>query len=54
MKNTMIRVFVVALTLTGAISTAHSTPTTHAFAGSGGGYPVPMCLPNDPNGCGIR
>jgi hypothetical protein len=55
MKNTMIRAFVIALALTGAVSTAHSKTAARAFrAGNGSGYPVPMCPPNDPQGCGIR
>jgi hypothetical protein len=55
MKNTMIRAFVIALALTGAVSTAHSKTTAPAFrSGNGMGFPVPMCPPNDPLGCGIR
>jgi hypothetical protein len=54
MKNTMIRAFVIALALTGAVSTAHSKTTVRAFSGNGTGFPVPMCPPNDPAGCGIR
>ena len=53
MKNTMIRAFVIALALTGAVSTAHSKTTAPGFSGAGAGYPVPMCPPNDPNACGI-
>jgi hypothetical protein len=52
MKNTMIRLFVVALALTGAVSTSHSKNTVHAFV-AGGGFPVPLCPQGDPNGCGI-
>ena len=55
MKNTMIRAFVIALALTGAVSTAHSKTAVSSFeAMSGAGFPVPMCPPNDPNGCGIK
>jgi hypothetical protein len=54
MKNTMIRIFVVALALTGAVSTAHSNSTARAFGRSGTGFPVPLCPPNDPQGCGIQ
>jgi hypothetical protein len=55
MKNTMIRAFVIALALTGAVSTAHSKTTARGFdSGNGSGFPVPLCPPNDPLGCGIR
>jgi hypothetical protein len=55
MKNTMIRAFVIALALTGAVSTAHSKTTAFGFnARNGSGFPVPLCPPNDPMGCGIR
>jgi hypothetical protein len=55
MKNTMIRAFVIALALTGAVSTAHSKTAVRGFdAGNGSGFPVPMCPPSDPQGCGIR
>ena len=52
MKNTMIRAFVIALALTGAVSTAHSKTTAPGFSASA--FPVPLCSPNDVNGCGIR
>ena len=54
MKNTMIRIFVIALALTGAVSTAHSKNTVRAFSGNGGGFPVPLCPPYDPDACGIK
>ena len=53
MKNTMIRVFVVALALTGAVSTAHSKTTGRAVVANASAMPVPLCPINDPNGCGI-
>jgi hypothetical protein len=53
MKNTMIRAFVIALALTGAVSTAHSKTTALGFNGAAASFPVPMCPPNDPNACGI-
>jgi hypothetical protein len=53
MKNTMIRAFVVVLALTGAAATAHSKTTGHVATAGTSAYPVPMCHPNDPNGCGI-
>jgi len=52
MKNTMIRAFVIALALTGAVSTAHSKTTALGFV-TASAYPVPMCPPNDPNACGM-
>ncbi len=53
MKTTLIRAFVVALALSGVASTAHSKTTGHAVVANGSAYPVPMCRPSDPNGCGI-
>ncbi len=55
MKNTLVRAFVIALTLTGAVSSAHranaTTATTVMPKLSAG--PIPMCPPNDPHACGI-
>jgi hypothetical protein len=54
MKNTMIRVFVIALAFAGFVSTAHSKTTGHAVvANSSQLLPVPLCPLNDPNACGI-
>jgi len=54
MKNTMIRAFVIALALTGAVSTAHSKTTVLGFSSAtAAAFPVPMCPPNDPNACGM-
>jgi len=54
MKNTMIRAFVIALALTGAVSTAHSKTTALSFSSAtASAFPVPMCPYNDPKGCGI-
>jgi hypothetical protein len=53
----IVRAVVVALVLTGAVA---STQTSSAFTQSkvtvarNSALPVPMCAPDDPNGCGIR
>jgi hypothetical protein len=54
----IVRAFVVVLALTGAVSTSYSSATpTHASAkwatAKTSAFPVPMCPPDDPNGCGI-
>jgi hypothetical protein len=54
MKN-LVRAFVIALTLTGAVASAH---TVNASAKANktmvaSAYPVPMCPPDDPNACGM-
>lgn len=54
MKNTLIRAFVVALALSGAVATVHTSNTRLTADAGGGSYPVPLCPPNDPNGCGIH
>lgn len=54
MKN-IVRAFVIALTLTGAVASAHTyksssdnvKPTLMA------NLPIPMCPPDDPNACGL-
>ncbi len=51
MKTTLVRAFVVALALTGAAATAHSKTIGKGTVVSAN--PVPMCSPNDPNGCGV-
>ncbi|HZL27234.1 MAG TPA: hypothetical protein VFC39_11970 [Acidobacteriaceae bacterium] len=53
MKNTMIRAFVIALALTGAVSTAHSKTTVLGVSATTAAFPVPMCPWNDPNACGV-
>lgn len=55
MKN-VIRAFVVALTLTGAVASAHTinaSDTATVVTPVLSAYPVPMCPPNDPNACGL-
>lgn len=55
MKNTLIRVFVVALALSGAVATVHTNNTRMMADMSGGGsFPIPICPPNDPDACGIH
>jgi hypothetical protein len=52
----IVRTFVIALALTGAVATVHangSTAATTVNAGKTSAWPVPSCPPNDPNGCGI-
>ncbi len=55
MKNTLTRAFVVALALTGAVSSTQranaSTEATLIPKLSAG--PIPMCPPNDPHACGM-
>jgi hypothetical protein len=54
MKNFTISAFVIALALTGAAATAHSKTTGHAATTNvASAMPIPLCPPNDPNGCGI-
>jgi hypothetical protein len=51
----IVRTFVIALALTGAVATVHANGSTAATvnAGKTSAWPVPSCPPNDPNGCGI-
>ncbi len=52
----IIRAFVVALALTGAVaSTQISSASAHTkvTAAKTSAFPIPMCDPNDPNACGI-
>ncbi len=54
MKNLIARTFVVALALTGAISTAHRANATEAtIMPKLSAGPIPMCPPNDPHACNI-
>ncbi|MGD0443182.1 MAG: hypothetical protein ABSA39_04530 [Edaphobacter sp.] len=55
MKN-IVRAFVVALVLTGAVATSQtSSASTHNKVTSSrtSMLPVPTCPPDDPNGCGM-
>ena len=53
----VIRAFVVALALTGAVASIHTTSASAQAAkvvpAKTSAFPVPMCDPNDPNACGI-
>jgi hypothetical protein len=52
----IIRAFVVALALTGAVASTHistASAQTKVAAAKTSAFPVPMCDPNDPNACGI-
>jgi hypothetical protein len=54
MKTLIIRAFVVALTLTGAAATAHTSNVSAKKAVVVSGVPpTPLCPYGDPNGCGI-
>jgi hypothetical protein len=53
MKNIFIRAFVIALAITGATASAHIKASGHAVVANASAFPVPMCGPRDPNGCGI-
>ncbi|WP_263382632.1 hypothetical protein [Granulicella arctica] len=56
MKN-IIRAFVIALTVTGAVASANTinipNATTSVTKPKPSSLPIPMCPPNDPNACGI-
>lgn len=54
MKNTLIRAFVVALAVSGAAATVQTNNTRTMASATTNAFPVPLCPPNDPNGCGIR
>jgi hypothetical protein len=52
----IVRLFVIALAVTGAIATTSangSTSKATVVASKTSAMPVPRCPPNDPNGCGI-
>ncbi len=53
MKN-LVRAFVVALTVTGAVASAH-TPNASATPTitKNSAMPIPCCPPDDPNACGL-
>lgn len=53
MKN-IVRAFVVALTVTGAVASAHATRSSAApTVTKSSAMPIPCCPPNDPNACGL-
>jgi hypothetical protein len=52
----VIRAFVVALALTGAVASTQissASTQTKVAAAKTSAFPVPMCPPDDPNACGI-
>jgi hypothetical protein len=52
----IVRTFVIALALTGAVATVHangSTKATTVHAGKTSAFPVPTCPPGGDDGCGI-
>lgn len=52
----IVRAFVVALVLTGAVAstqTASASSKNKVTAARTSMLPVPMCPPSDPNGCGM-
>jgi hypothetical protein len=52
----IVRTLALALVVTGAVASAHTNNSTSSVAGVGGrstALPIPMCPPDDPNGCGI-
>jgi hypothetical protein len=52
----VIRAFVVALALTGAVASTQissASTQTRVAAAKTSAFPVPMCPPDDPNACGI-
>jgi hypothetical protein len=55
MKN-IVRAFVIALALTGAVASAHTTATIKsnpdkALLAKSSAFPIPTCPPDDPEGC---
>ena len=53
MKN-IIRAFALSLVVTGAVASTHIATSSQKNIGvRASDYPVPVCDPGDPNGCGI-
>lgn len=54
--NIVIRAFVVALALTGAVATAssNSSSSTKPVVTRTSAYPIPSCPPSDPTSCGLN
>jgi hypothetical protein len=54
MKN-LVRAFVIALTLTGAVASAHTrTSSSDKIVVKTSSMPFPWCPPGVPDGCGIN
>ena len=50
----IVRSFVVALALTGAIATTATTSKATVVTAKASAMPAPRCPLNDPNGCGMN
>jgi hypothetical protein len=53
----IVRAFVVALVLTGAVATtqaSNASTKNKVVAARTSLLPIPVCAPNDPNACGMR
>jgi hypothetical protein len=52
----IVRTLVIALAVTGAIATtcANAAPAKTTVSAKTSAVPIPMCPPDDPNGCGIN
>ncbi len=54
--KTLVRAFVLSLVVTGAVAstqTVSASGVKATIAPRNSAMPVPVCPPNDPNGCGI-
>lgn len=48
------RIFALSLVVTGAVATTHIANASQPSLGARtSALPIPMCPPDDPNGCGI-
>ena len=53
--KTIIRAFVIALTLTGSAAYTHiNVHGSTALVGKTNSMPMPACHPNDPSACGMH
>ncbi len=52
MKN-IVRAFALSLVVTGAFASSQISNSAKAVSGKVSAYPVPLCPPGDPNGCGM-
>jgi len=51
--KTIIRTFVIALTITGAVASVNTSRVMTSAQPKLSAFPIPVCPPNDPNACGI-
>ena len=50
----IVRIFALSLVVTGAVASTHiANAAQPTFAARSSAMPIPMCPPDDPNGCGI-